>query len=249
MAKSDSLLLLSGTIAGLSFYKSGGVTIVRRPWGPDKKRISKDPNYVRTRENNEEFGNCIKASTLLRKGTAAFAKGQPYKRLSPRLNQLMLQLKKLDNTSVRGKRLPGKGLKTAEGKQLLQSFAFNAEVPLESILNVPLQADVKKGTLSLNKLLAKRDLKFPKSATHVRLSAGMLLLNLEELTVRISKAPEVMLSKKEGSQNLILKIPSLPKGKGFRLFVLSIDFFQEVNQDLRSVANAEGSCCSIVCVL
>jgi hypothetical protein len=56
MAKTSGIIKIEGTVEDLTFYKKDGRNFVRRKGGVSKERIENDPNYVRTRENNSEFG-------------------------------------------------------------------------------------------------------------------------------------------------------------------------------------------------
>ena len=56
MSRQTGLIKLTGNIGGISFYKLGGEDLARVANGPSKERIEKDPSFVRTRENNMEFG-------------------------------------------------------------------------------------------------------------------------------------------------------------------------------------------------
>lgn len=55
MAKADGILNIESTVDNLTFFKKDGKSFVRRKWGVSKQRIETDPNFVRTRENMNEF--------------------------------------------------------------------------------------------------------------------------------------------------------------------------------------------------
>ena len=57
MAKYKSLFSVEGSLGEVNFYKSEDGYHMRTKGGVSKSRISKDPAFARTRENNEEFGN------------------------------------------------------------------------------------------------------------------------------------------------------------------------------------------------
>ena len=50
MAKQKGFIKLQGSLGGLTFYESGGNSIVKTTGGVDKSRINNDPNYKRTRD-------------------------------------------------------------------------------------------------------------------------------------------------------------------------------------------------------
>ena len=66
MSKQKGLIKLEGNIGGISFYSSDGEHLARMANGPSKERISKDPAFKRTRENNMEFGASAKVSKAFR---------------------------------------------------------------------------------------------------------------------------------------------------------------------------------------
>ena len=145
MAKSTGIIKIEGTVEDLTFYKKDGKNFVRRKGGVSKERIENDPNFVRTRENNSEFGQSGHAGKVLRLaiGTMVFkAKGS---KLSSRMLQLMSKIKNLDTTSARGLRKVSIGIATAEGKLFLKGFDFNNYAALKSVFFAPYTLDTTSG--------------------------------------------------------------------------------------------------------
>jgi len=66
MARQKGIIKLKGTVGDLTFYKSIDGYLVREKGGVEASRIASDPAFVRTRENNAEFGNATQAGKLLR---------------------------------------------------------------------------------------------------------------------------------------------------------------------------------------
>lgn len=66
MAKTSGIIKIEGTIDDLTFYKKGTSTYVRKKGGVNKERINSDPNFVRTRENNNEFSHNVSQAKMLR---------------------------------------------------------------------------------------------------------------------------------------------------------------------------------------
>lgn len=136
MAIQKGSIKLEGQIGNLSFYRSNGKSQVRQHSGVSKARIAKDPRYVRTRENNAEFGRASGAAKLIRMGVRQ-ALGQRYpifedatvvNRLTPRLTSII----RADAEHDRGSRtvLP-------ENLPLLYGFSFNAVAALKDVLFIP----------------------------------------------------------------------------------------------------------------
>ena len=66
MSKQKGIIKLVGNIGGMSFYTSGGEYLARTAGGPTKERIATGANFVRTRENNAEFGGSAKVGKAFR---------------------------------------------------------------------------------------------------------------------------------------------------------------------------------------
>jgi hypothetical protein len=134
MAKLKSILQIEGQLDGFSFYKLSGQIIVRKTGGFDGKKIKEQSNYRRTRENASEFGHCSKTGKSFRISL------QPYLKLigNPQTHglvaQLFTQIKNLDNVSERGKRTVSEGLKTSDGKKILQCFFLSNRLSLEQYI-------------------------------------------------------------------------------------------------------------------
>src|SRR3990167_2314251 len=66
MSKQKGIIKLVGNIGGMSFYTSNGEYLARTAGGPTKERIATGANFVRTRENNAEFGGSAKVGKAFR---------------------------------------------------------------------------------------------------------------------------------------------------------------------------------------
>ena len=67
MSKQKGIIKLVGNIGGMSFYTSNGEYLARTAGGPTKERIATGSNFVRTRENNAEFGEIYQYFTTRQK--------------------------------------------------------------------------------------------------------------------------------------------------------------------------------------
>jgi len=122
MAHQKSILKIEDTLDELTFYKRGSSYHVRRKGGVSAARIARDPTFVRTRENSQEFGLCTKSGKTLRQAFRTLLIGIRDQLLIGRLAKVMHAIKKLDATSVRGARNVGIGIETAGAKELLKGF-------------------------------------------------------------------------------------------------------------------------------
>ena len=133
MAKTSGVIKIEGTVEDLTFYQKNGKNFVRKKGGISKERIASEPNFVRTRENNNEFSHSGKSGKVLKLALGSLIFKAKDSNLSSRLLQLMSRIKNLDGVSTRGNRQVSVGLGTAAGKLLLKGFDFNANAPLKSV--------------------------------------------------------------------------------------------------------------------
>jgi len=63
-----NIISINGSLAGLTFYKLNGKSVVRRTYGPSKQTINNNPAYKKTKNNNSEFAGATYISKTIRKG-------------------------------------------------------------------------------------------------------------------------------------------------------------------------------------
>lgn len=245
MAKTSGIIKIEGTVEDLTFYKRDGKNFVRRKGGVSKERIESDPNYVRTRENNTEFGHSGWAGKVLRMAMGSLVFKAKDSKLASRMLQTMSRIKNLDTSSARGKRRVDVGLATPEGKQLLQGFDFNINAPLNGVLFAPFSADLAHGTIDFVDLLTAEQLQFPQGATHASLQCAILAIDF------VTEVSEIAYSNIENlpinltPTTITLTTTSVPTG-GVQLLLLMISFYQEVNGVQYSLKNEEFNVLNVV---
>lgn len=245
MAKSSGIIKIEGTVEDLTFYKKDGKNFVRRKGGIPRERIENDPNFVRTRENNAEFGHSGYAGKLLRMAMGSLVFKAKDNRLAGRMLQTMSRIKNLDATSARGKRSVAVGLATPEGKQLLQGFDFNINAPLNGVLFAPFTTDLVHGTIEITDLLPAEQLQFPQGATHVSFQSAMLAIDFETEVSEIAYSNIENLSINLTPISLTLSTTSVPTGT-VQLLLLMISFYQEVNGVQYSLKNEDYNVLNVV---
>lgn len=124
---------ISGTVDGLSFYKSVFGWLVRRKGGPGSKQFKTSPAFARSRENSTEFAACSKAASLIRHLVLAHTRVQD-KTLYHRLMKLMRRLADYDIYAQRGQRDPLKGIASAKALSHLKDFKITPEWSLYDLL-------------------------------------------------------------------------------------------------------------------
>ena len=249
MAKANGILKIEGTVEDLTFFKKDGKSFVRRKGGVSGERIANDPNYVRTRENNNEFSLCTASSKTLRLAMGSLVFKAKDNKLSSRLLQTMFRVKNFDTTSVRGQRLVSIGISTAEGKQQLIGFNFNINAPLQGVLFAPYSLDVATGEVRIGNLIPMEQLLFPQGATHVSLQCAVLAIDFDTEDSELVLSNVVNLPIGMTSSNVDLTPVSMPVSTGVTLFLLTVSFFQEVNGLQYSLKNEEYSVLNVLDVV
>ncbi|RYG11201.1 MAG: hypothetical protein EOO07_20955 [Chitinophagaceae bacterium] len=193
MAKTSGIVNFEGTVEDLTFYKRNGKTLVRRKGGISGERIKTEPNFVRTRENNSEFGHCCTSSKVLRLAMGTLVHKAKDGKLSNRLMQMLTRAKNMDSTSKRGLRKVGIGIMTPSGRQLFNGFDFNKNAPLQSVLFAPYDVDTVNGMVAIADFVPAEQLHFPEGATHVSLQSGVAIVDFLTEDSNLSLSPALTL--------------------------------------------------------
>lgn len=249
MARVNGLVKIEGTIEDLTFYKKDGENFVRRKGGVSKERIASDPNFVRTRENNTEFGHCGSSGKLLRKSLGSMVFKAKDGKLSSRLVQVMSRVKNADLTSARGKRRVSEGIASAEGKLHLTGFDFNSRALFKSVLFAPFDLDTTTGTLSIPDFKPAEHLSFPPGATHVSIMNAVMVLDFETEETKIEYSPVVNLPLNLVASPVSVAPATLPSGTGQTFYVAMLSFYQEINGMQYSLKNEEFNVLTILEIL
>ncbi len=246
MAKLKGLLKIEGTLDELTFYKTQDGNLVRTKGGVSAERIANDPAFARTRENGSEFGSAASAGKLLRNTVRPLMMKAADNRVTSRLTQVMTKIKDHDTGSQRGDRVVGKGITHAAGLQLLKGFNFNDRAVLGSVLFSPYSVVQSAGEVALQNFVPINDLAYPTGATHVTLRSGFAIVDFVNGTGVVEISSPTNLPIDGTVSNLSLKPNVLPVGNGTSLYLLMIEFFQEVNGIQYSLKNGAYNVLAIV---
>ena len=229
MAKLNGILKIEGTLDNLTFYKSADGHMVRTKGGVSKKRIMNDPAFIRTRENGAEFGKSANAGKMLRMavGSMVFKAKDP--KLSSRLLQVMSKIKNLDTVSVRGERNVSEGILTLEGQLALRGFDFNNRAALQSVLATPYVLDTTTGAVVLADFTPGAELRFPAGATHFSMRSAFVKLDFVTGISDVTFSNVVNLPIDFTTATQTLTPTGEPMGAGTQLYLILIEFFQEMN--------------------
>ncbi len=246
MGKLTGIIKFEGSFDGLTFYKSVDGYLVKGKSGVSKKRIMSDSAFVRTRENIREFSMNAKSGKAIRQSIGPFLHRAKDSKLSSRMVKLLHTIKNLDNSSVRGERLVRLGLDSSEGKRLLKGFDFNVQSPLTSVLHTPYSVDVVTGILSIPDLNPLEQLGIPEGATHVSFSCAFVAVDFETGLYDSCYSPAVILELDNTISTIILTPEGVLTGTGTRMYLLLIEFFQEVNGVQYSLRNGAFNVLNVV---
>jgi hypothetical protein len=246
MARQKGIIKLTGKIGDLSFYKSKDGFLAREKGGVEADRIKNDPAFARTRENGAEFGASARSGKLLRDSVRTMMQSASDPRVVSRLTKLMTQIKNLDGTSARGERTVGVGISAPTAKALLKGFNFNENAILGSILYNPYAVDVNSGEITLTDLVPINDISATPGATHISIRGAWAKVDFATGETDVQETNAVNLPIDATSTNVVLTPAAVPQGTGTDLYILMIEFFQEVNNSQYVLKNGAYNALSIV---
>lgn len=246
MARQIGLIKLKGTLDNVNFYKSKDGNMARMKTSVDGSRIASDPAFVRTRENNSEFGNSATAGKLLRDSIRTMMQKASDGRVTSRLTKVMSQIKNLDMTSLRGERNVGIGIADPAAKALLKGFNFNNRAILGSVLFKSFTVAPATGEIEILNLIPINDLTIPQGTTHVSFKGAWAKIDFVAGTASVEESNVVNLPV-DGTQTTVTLTPSAaPAGAGTDIYFLTLEFFQEVNGVQYSLKNGAYNVLNVV---
>ncbi|MGL2962778.1 hypothetical protein ACSVH2_03025 [Flavobacterium sp. RSB2_4_14] len=229
MGKLNGILKIQGTLDNLTFYKSADGHLVRTKGGVSKQRVMNDPAFVRTRENGVEFGHSASSGKMFRQAIGGMVFKAKDRKLTSRLVKVMSQLKNLDSVSIRGKRNVAEGLGNTEGKLLLKGFNFNDNAPMQSVLFATILVDTASGKVSIPDFFPMEQLRSPEGATHFSMQSAFLNLDFATGISDITFSDVANFPLDNSTLSISLNPTSVPVGSGTQVYLLLVEFFQEVN--------------------
>ncbi len=246
MARQKGIIKLKGKIGDISFYKSQDGHLAREKGGVDGDRIKNDPAFVRTRENGAEFGSSANAGKALRDALRPMLMTASDNRLTSRLTKVMTEIKNLDGTSARGERTVGTAIALPAAQQLLKGFNFNLRAILGAVLFKPYSVNTVNGEITIKNLVPINDIKFPSGATHMTVKGAWAQIDFVTGKYEVAQTQAVNLPIDAISNNLLLTPAGAPGIGGTNLFLLHIEFLQELNGVQYSLKNGAYNALAIV---
>jgi hypothetical protein len=150
-------------------------------------------------------------------------------RVSSRVTQKMTQIKNFDLTSIRGERNVATGLATTEGKAALKGLDFNNRAILSAVLFAPFSVDGATGEITIPNLTPTNDISYPSGATHVSFTSAYLKVDFDTTDNAIEYSPTVNIPISTTSATQTLTPAGVPTGTGNDIYLLLVEFFQEIN--------------------
>ncbi len=246
MARQSGLIKLKGTLDNVNFYKTKDGNLARMKTSVDAKRIANDPAFERTRENGKEFGSSAGSGKLLRDAVRPMAMNASDGRVTARMTKIMTAIKNLDTQNDRGKRVVAIGIQDPAGVATLKGFDFNKSALLGAILYKPYTVDTVSGEIVIANLVPQLDIAWPQGATHIQLSAGYAGVDFTTNEKDLQVSNEVNLPLDTTASTVTLTPAGAPAVATTKLFLLKIEFFQEVNGNQYTLKNGAYNALKVV---
>ena len=176
MGRQVGLIKVSGNIGGVSFYRSNGEDLTRVANGPSKDKIQNDDNFVRTRENNSEFGGSATTGKSFRLSLATSISTMGDRLITSRLTALFKDICNR-STGTRGQR----PITVSTNRTLLENLEFNNKLAFASVFNAPFTFTNTpartSGTITVPAFQPQTFIHAPSGATHFRLIGAIGVLS------------------------------------------------------------------------
>lgn len=246
MARQKGIIKLTGKIGDLSFYKSQDGYLAREKGGVEADRIKNDPAFARTRENGQEFGMAAKSGKLMRDAVRPLMMKASDGRVASRLTKIMSDIRKLDTNSARGQRTVANAIANQQAKDRLKDFNFNKRSILKAVLYRPYTVDPATGVITIPDLVPVNHLAAPVGSTHVALTGawGKIDFSGEAFELELSNTENLVID--NANTSVTLTPANQPQGNGIDVFMLMVEFFQEVNGNQYSLNDGQFNALSIV---
>lgn len=214
-----------GTIGDINYYLRNGKRIARKAGGGfTAEAIKNNPNMLKVRKNNSEFGRCSTVKKEFALALKPFLKDLNDGTLHGRLMREFVEIKNLDTVNDRGQRTVAQGMQTQRGRYLLTEFVFTPKCKSKHQLGGSwgYDTDIDAMILEGYDLVEKQ---FPKGATHLCLQVGRLHFDFDTLAHGFALSEPQFISPEEPNEPLVFPL-DIPRADGMVLFVLRLRFYQ-----------------------
>ena len=145
MAIVKGMQKIVGGFANASFYTIQGSdeVYVRIKGGPSKRAIKTKPQFEKLRRNNNEWKACTKMGSNIRWSYYRMTHLEDFPAIGT-LNGIAKKTQLLDTEAEHGKR----GVYLTKNKEAILGFNFSRKQVFESVLRVPVEAELNRDTLT-----------------------------------------------------------------------------------------------------
>ena len=157
---------------------------------------------------------------------------------------LLQTIKTFDTVSARGQRSLGIALATAEGKSLLERFAFT-EKRLKQVLPGKVVFEPSTATLSVSDFKIGQ-MVFPDEATEAEVLFGVLRMDTDVMETALFMSPPVVLTKNTAMTDFSLTPTEPVVGNGIFIAVARVRFYDVVNEERYLLKALEWQCVEVV---
>jgi hypothetical protein len=197
-----------------------------------RKRIFKEPEFERTRENMSEFGRACKANQLIRIAFREVLFNMTDRYVSGRLTKRMMSVISNDPVNGRGKRKI-----TGHALPLLEGFNFNGITSLQQSLIVPynIVADRSTGQLTIHTHSCRQSSMAitGSNATRFRIIAGIASIDFDKNDFECTKQESDLFDLHRVDPETVHFSFSLPGGKPDPwIVILGIEFCHQIGDKL-----------------
>ena len=171
MARQTGPLRYKGTLGEIRHFKIKGLKgdFAGLKGGPSAEQVKNAPEFIRTRENMNEFGGCAIAGKSLRVGLAQLMKQMSDRQLTGRITSIMKRINLEDQSEARGYR----AILISTQKQYLLGLNFDSNISLDTIFFAPYSVaaspDRSTVTLTVEAFNPASFVSAPSGTTHFRL--------------------------------------------------------------------------------
>lgn len=247
MAQQESFIKLKGKIGDLTFFKTKDGYQAREKGGVSADRIANDPAYLRTRENNAEFGRACASSKKLRDVLRSIILLTADAKMANRLTSRLSRIIKADTVNLRGERKV-----LAENLGMLKDFSFNAAALLNTTFFVNYQTTIERSTgttlIDLPAFNPEVAIAKPNGATHYQFNAAAAWVDFdgEESTFVSTSSNSFAMNTTAVAQQMALN--STANSNLPIILVFGISFYQEVNGINYALNNGAYNAISVIAV-
>lgn len=178
MARQTGPLKYKGNIGGVRHFKIKGMagSFAGMAGGASAEQIKSAPEFVRTRENMNEFGGCAAAGKSVRVGLSSIMKQMSDSQLTGRLTAIMKKINLEDQSEARGYR----AILISQQSQYLKGLVFNKSASFDSAYTgrVDITPNADRNGVDVNFTFnAANNVNFPAGATHFRLISAVSIVS------------------------------------------------------------------------